>query len=183
MSGIEPADPNRRQGEKMSTPYIGQLMLVSFNFAPRNFAACNGQLLAISSNQALFSVLGTFYGGNGVQTFALPNLQGRTPVGFNNSFNIGQIGGEDFHTLNQNEVPGHTHQLNGTSTPASSQDPIGNVFAVAAGINPYALPNGAQPMMSGAISSFGGSQSHENRQPFLVMNWIIALSGIFPSRN
>jgi len=167
----------------MSTPYLGQLMLASFAFAPKGFALCNGQLLPINQDQALFSLLGTTYGGNGTTTFALPNLQGRTPVGFGNGFSQGQVGGEESHALLQSEVPLHTHQLHGTSSPSNSASPASNVFAAPAAITPYGTTSGAVAMNGGSISSYGGGQPHENRQPYLTMNWVIALEGIFPSRN
>ena len=170
----------------MSEPFLGQLMLVSFNFAPKGFAMCNGQLLPINQDQALFSLLGTTYGGNGVQTFGLPNLQGRTPIGYasNGSVALGQVSGEESHTLLLNEVPSHTHQLQGTTTAASTPNPVGNVFGTTAGnLLSYAGASGLQAMNQASIGNNGGSQPHENRQPFLVMNWCIALQGIFPSRS
>jgi microcystin-dependent protein len=168
----------------MSTVYIGQLLLASFNFAPKNFAFCNGQLLAISSNQALFSLLGTTYGGNGVQNFALPNLQGRTPIGFGGNIVQGQAAGEDSHTLTLPESPQHTHALHGTSAAAGTINPNAGIFATTAGPQTlYAPPNNLVAMSNAAISSAGGSVPHENRQPFLVMNWCIALYGVFPSRS
>jgi microcystin-dependent protein len=168
----------------MSTVFIGQLLLASFNFAPKNFLLCNGQILAINSNQALFSLLGTTYGGNGTQNFGLPNLQGRTPIGFSSNIPQGQAAGEDFHTLALTEVPSHTHVLHGTGAAAGSINPAAGIFATTVGPQTlYAAPNNLVPMSNAAISSAGGSQPHENRQPFLVMNWCIALSGIFPSRN
>lgn len=165
----------------MSQPYIGQLLLAAFNFAPRNYALCNGQTMAISQNQALFSLLGTTYGGNGQTTFALPNLQGRTAVGVGNSINYGQISGEESHTLLSSEVPIHTHQLTATGT-ASTNRPGG---ATLAGGSASFFTGAANlvAMKAAILASQGGSQPHENRQPFLVMNWCIALSGIFPSRN
>jgi microcystin-dependent protein len=168
----------------MSTPYLGQLMLAAFNFAPKGFALSNGQLMAINQNQALFSLLGTTYGGNGTTTFALPNLQGRTPVSYGNGFTQGQAGGEEIHTLSQNEVPQHTHQLHGTSSAAGSSNPASNIFAAAtAPVSPYAALAAQVQMNSASIGNYGGSQPHENRQPYVVMNWVIALTGIFPSRN
>jgi microcystin-dependent protein len=169
----------------MSTPFIGQLLLASFNFAPRGYQQCNGQALPISSNQALFSLLGTYFGGNGVTTFQLPNLQGRTPVGFGDGIERGQVGGEDFHTLTTQEVPPHIHSLQGTTSAATSPTPDGNVFGTTTGnVTFYAAQPGIIVTMNPAtISSAGGSQPHENRQPFLVMTWCIAISGIFPTRS
>jgi microcystin-dependent protein len=169
----------------MSTPFLGQLMLVSWSFANRGFALCNGQLLPINQNQALFSLFGTTYGGDGRVNFGLPNLQGRTPMGFGNGFNIGQVSGQEFHTLIASEVPVHTHTLQGTTTAASlSKPPTGNLLAATSGAATlYAGAASLQPMNAATISSVGGSQQHENRQPFLVMNWLVALAGIFPSQN
>jgi microcystin-dependent protein len=167
----------------MGTPFIGQLMLVSFNFPPKGFAFCNGQLLPINANQALFSLIGTVYGGNGQTNFALPNLQARTPIGYNNQFQIGQISGEDAHTLVAGEVPSHTHQLQATSTSAGTGAPAQNSFAVTSGgATFYTSPTNLTALNGSTVSTVGG-QAHENRQPFLAMNWCIALVGIFPSRN
>ena len=165
----------------MSQPYIGQLLLAAFNFAPRNYALCNGQSMAISQNQALFALLGTTYGGNGQTTFALPNLQGRTPVGVGNSIVNGQIAGEESHTLLSTEVPTHTHTLM-AGTGANSPKPVGSILA-SGGASFYTGAASLTAMDLATLASQGGSQSHENRQPFLVMNWCIALTGIFPSRN
>lgn len=168
----------------MSTVFVGQLLLASFNFAPTGFFLSNGQLLPINSYQALFSLLGTTYGGNGVQNFALPNLQGRTPIGFSSNIPQGEIAGEDFHTLTLAETPQHTHALHGTNAAAGSINPAAGIFATTAGSQTlYAPPNNLVAMSGSAISSAGGSLPHENRQPFLAMNWCIAWSGIFPSRN
>ena len=169
----------------MSTPFLGQLMLASWNFANKGFALCNGQLLPINQNQALFSLFGTTYGGDGRVNFGLPNLQGRTPMSFGNGFNLGQVDGEEFHTLVANEVPTHTHTLQGTTTAASAaKPPTGNLLAATSGAATlYAGASSLQPMNAATISFVGGSQPHENRQPFLVMNWLVALQGIFPSQN
>jgi len=168
----------------MSEPFLAQLMLASFNFAPKGFATCNGQLLAINSNQALFSLLGTTYGGDGRTTFGLPNLQGRTPVGQGSGIVLGQTAGQETHTLIQGEVPQHFHQLTGSGAAASSGNPSGSIFASTSGnTTPYASASGLVPLNPQSISTYGGSQPHENRQPYLVMTWCIALQGIFPSRN
>jgi microcystin-dependent protein len=168
------------------TPFVGQLMLASFNFAPRNWLPCNGQTLPISSYQPLFSLLGTFYGGNGVNNFMLPNLQGATPIGFGNSssgnYNIGQAGGEAGHILQTTEVPSHTHQLNAASSGGSTIDP-GRALPAGQGPNIFVAPGSNINMNAATLPAFGGGQAHENRQPFLVMNWCISLSGIFPSRS
>jgi microcystin-dependent protein len=165
----------------MSQPYIGQLLLAAFNFAPKNYALCNGQTMAISQNQPLFSLLGTTYGGNGVQTFALPNLQGRTPVGVGSGINYGEISGEESHTLLSSEVPAHTHPLM-AATAANSPKPVGSILA-GGGASFFTGASSLTAMNAATLLSQGGSQSHENRQPYLVMNWCIALNGIFPSRS
>ena len=165
----------------MSEPFLGQLMLASWNFAPKGWAMSNGQLMAINTSAALFSLLGTTFGGDGVRTFALPNLQGRVPVHQGPNFNMGQTGGEETHTILQGETPAHNHLVSALGS-ASVTDPTGN----------YLGGNGAQVfntftslalMNSGMITTIGGSQSHENRQPYLTMTWVIALVGIFPSRS
>ena len=172
----------------MSTPYIGSILSVAFNFAPKNYVSCNGQIMAINSNQALFSLLGTTYGGNGVQTFALPNLQGRAAMssgqgpGLSN-YTLGQVGGEESVTLLQTQMPQHNHQCKANSGGATTKNPSGGVLC---GIGMYntSPPDPASGSMSAAeISNAGSSQAHENRSPFLVINWIIALQGIFPSRS
>lgn len=168
----------------MGTPYIGQLLLASWNFTPRGFAQCNGQLLNISGNQPLFSLLGTKYGGSGSQ-FALPNLQGRTPVSFNQQYKQGLAGGSETIALNPSQFPvsSHTHQLQGTTTAASSPIPSGNAFAATTGgATLYAPAANLVPLNGGSISTTGG-QPHENRQPYLVLNWLIALTGIYPERS
>ncbi|UVO55770.1 phage tail protein [Sphingomonas sp. SUN039] len=181
----------------MGTPFLGELRLMSFNFAPKGWAFCNGQLLPINQNQALFSLLGTMYGGNGVQNFALPNLQGRSPIHVGNGFTQGQAGGEEAHTLLITEMPSHNHVAQASNAVALA-NPAGiiptNTKAVAQGL--VALAGGATTpaqiygtgvpsgtMSADTISNTGGSQGHENRQPFTVLSWCIALQGVFPSRN
>jgi microcystin-dependent protein len=166
----------------MSEPFTGQLMLASFNFAPKGWAMCNGKLMAINQNQALFSLLGTTYGGDGRQTFGLPNLQGRTPVGFGNSITPGQLGGEDLHTVNISELPAHTHTWSASAAIANLGKPNGALVA-GQGANLFTSASNLAPMNQGTLQSIGASQPHENRQPFLVMNWCIALQGLFPTRN
>jgi microcystin-dependent protein len=163
------------------TPYLGQLMLASWNYATQGWAMCNGQLLSINQNTALFALLGTTYGGDGKVNFALPNLQGRTPVGFGNGIQLGQVGGEEFHTLTPNEVPSHTHPLQAASG-ANLTKPGGNLVA-AGGASLFTGASSLGPMNAATIGNSGASQPHENRQPFLVMNWCIALTGIFPTQN
>ena len=163
----------------MPTPFIGEVKMVTFNFAPKGWAFCNGQLLPINQNQALFSILGTTYGGNGQTTFALPNLQGRVPLHMGNGFTEGQVGGADSVTLTSNQA-GHGHGVSATAT-ATTNTAAGN-FPATAGSNIY----GTSPdttMNAAVVGQAGGSQPHSNLQPYLVVNFVIALTGIFPSRN
>jgi microcystin-dependent protein len=154
-------------------------MPVSFNFAPKGWALCNGQLMSINQNQALFSLLGTQYGGNGQTNFALPDLRGRTPIHQQSGLPIGAALGEEFHTLIQAEMPTHAHAFMASASDADQPAP--NILGAAT--NLYHAPTGLTSLRAGTLASVGGSQAHENRQPFLVVNWCIALQGIFPSRN
>jgi microcystin-dependent protein len=165
----------------MSTPFMAEIKIVSFNFAPKGWALCNGQLLPIAQNQALFSLLGTTYGGNGQTNFALPNLQGRTPLHMGDGITQGQVGGETAHTLNISEMPAHVHVPVGNSAAATTPTANGNLWAN--GNNPAysGTPNAA--MNPACILPVGGSQAHDNMSPYLVLNFCIALQGIFPSQN
>jgi microcystin-dependent protein len=164
-------------------PFLGQLLLASWGFTATGFLACNGQLLAINQWAALFSLIGTTYGGNGIQTFAIPNLQGRTPIGVSVSSGIswGQIGGTDSVTLNSSQVPPHTHTLNATAG-ANLTKPAGAAIAAGGG-NIFTAAASLEALNPATIGNAGGSQPHENRQPYLVMNWLISTGGIFPSRS
>jgi microcystin-dependent protein len=166
----------------MSEPFLGELRVVSFGFPPKGWASCNGQFLPINENQALFSLLGTMYGGNGQTTFALPDLRSRTAMHVGQGFIQGQRAGEEFHTLSIAEIPAHNHIGTGSSSVGDSAPPANHLLASTPALiyNALAAPTTLQP---GTVSNTGGSQSHENRQPFLVLNVIIALQGIFPSRN
>ena len=168
----------------MSQPFLGEIKIISWNFAPQGWAFCNGQFLPINQNQALFSLLGTMYGGNGQTTFALPDFRGRAPVHVGGSFNVqGQSTGEASHTVTQQEMPTHLHLPQGFSQNGDQAPATGNVIGTVDGL--YAGP-GAGSLVSlnpASISNVGGSQPHENRMPLLVLNFIIALNGIFPSRN
>jgi microcystin-dependent protein len=172
----------------MGTPYMSEIRIFSFNYAPKGWAMCNGQFLPINQNQALFSLLGTMYGGNGQTTFALPDLRGRVPFHIDNGFTQGQAGGEEFHTVNQNELPSHTHALTGNTavvgaaSNATAATPTNNFWANT-GKNVYssAAPNAS--MSAATVTNIGGSQPHENRSPYLTLNYCIALIGTFPSRN
>ena len=178
----------------MSTPYLGEIKIMSFNFPPKGWALCNGQLLPINQNQALFSLLGTTYGGNGVQTFALPNLQGCVPVHLGNGFTLGQRGGENNHTLVLSEIPSHNHLINVSNTGAlenatgkspASHSPAQAVAATnpVTPVNIYGTGGITETFAATAISNVGGSQPHSNQQPYLTLNCSIALQGIFPSQN
>ena len=155
---------------------------MSFGFAPKGWALCNGQLLPINQNQALFSLLGTTYGGDGRVNFALPDLRSRVPIYQGQGFTLGQKGGEEFHTLNANEMPAHTHTLQATKTPVNSTTLSQDLFGPASG-GIYGNPSSLTNILPTTISNVGGSQAHEDRQPFLVLSFCIALQGIFPSRN
>jgi microcystin-dependent protein len=161
--------------------FMAELRLMSFNFPPKGWAQCNGQLMPINQNQALFSLLGTTYGGNGQTTFALPDLRGRVPIHLGNGWLQGQAAGEEFHTLTQAEMPQHVHLAHASSRDADQPNPTGALLAGAN--NAYANPNALTTLHPASVSNVGGSQPHENRHPYLVLNWCICLIGIFPSRN
>ena len=166
----------------MSEPFLAEIKIISWNFAPKGWAFCNGQLLPINQNQALFSLLGTTYGGNGQTTFALPNLQGRTPLHTGNGFNLGESAGEESHTLTIGEMPAHSHPAVGSSNTADQSSLVNNYWAVSGAYTVFASsPNEA--MAPQLVGPAGGSQPHPNLSPYLVLNFVIALTGIFPSRN
>jgi microcystin-dependent protein len=168
----------------MGTPFLSEIKIVSFNFAPKGWALCAGQLLPINQNQALFSLLGTTYGGDGRVNFGLPNLQGRVPIHMGSGFVLGQLGGEPTHTLSISELPTHTHQANGSSTAISSGSPANDYWGDGSTLGTSLYNNTAinQGMAGNAITVTGGSQPHENQSPYLVLNCVIALQGIFPSQ-
>ena len=168
----------------MAEPFLSELRLFSFSFPPKGWAFCNGQLLPINQNQALFALLGTTYGGNGQTNFALPDLRGRVPIHFGSGFTLGQAAGEQAHTLTINELPGHQHFLQATSAAATINIPDNTTLLSSSAPNDlYTGPADLTPLAAGAVSNVGGSQPHENRQPFLTLSWCIALQGIFPSQN
>lgn len=164
----------------MSTPFLGEIKIFSFGFAPKGWAMCNGQLMPINQNQALFSILGTTYGGDGRTTFALPNLQGRVPVYVGKGITLGASGGEQTHTLTLNELPAHTHTPIGSTRSPTSGNPTGALWASQSS-GGY-LPTANAAMNSASILTAGASQAHDNMSPYLVLNFCIALQGIFPPR-
>lgn len=165
----------------MGTPFLGEIKIMSFGFAPRNWAMCNGQFLPINQNQALFSLLGTFYGGNGQTTFALPDLRGQVPIHQGKNV-IGSKGGEQAHTLSISEMPTHQHVLQASNTAGNGANPSGSCLAQA--LNVYSSKQGNLVALNPAsIGNTGGSQAHQNMQPFLTLTFCIALIGVFPSRN
>ena len=166
----------------MATPFLSEIKIVSFNFAPKGWTLCNGQLLPINQNQALFSLLGTTYGGDGRVNFALPNLQGRIPNHVGNGFTLGEVGGETAHTLNISELPAHTHTPLGNDTdPPTLAGATGNLWGHVNGW--YSSANGNAAMNPACVTPTGGNQPHENMSPYLVLNFIISLQGIFPTQN
>lgn len=165
----------------MSTPYMGEIRLASFNFAPKNWALCNGQLLPINQNQALFALLGTNYGGNGQTNFGLPDLRGRVPVGIGHSYPVGTVLGETAHTLSLSELPSHTHQAT-VATSATVTTPTGTSYLAQPGKAAFA-PAPTTSLAATTVSSTGQGQPHENMAPYLVVSYIIALTGIFPTQN
>jgi microcystin-dependent protein len=170
----------------MSEPFIGEIKLVGFNFAPRGYALCNGQILSIAQNTALFALIGTTFGGNGQTTFALPNLQGRVPVhSGGGAISLGEQAGEEAHTLTLNEAPAHAHTVFASANQATSASPAGTVLSTSPrfGKRMYAPPPANVALAPSSVSPTGGSQPHDNMQPYLVINFVIALQGIFPSRN
>ena len=167
----------------MAEPFLSEIRIFSFGFAPKGWALCNGQLMPINQNQALFSLLGTTFGGDGRVNFGLPNLQGQTPIHVGNGFTLGQKGGEQAHTLSIAEIPTHVHVLSGTSTNGTVQIPAGNLMAPTPSQAYHAADNAVVAFAPQAVTTVGGSQAHLNMQPFLTLNFSIALQGIFPSPN
>ena len=167
----------------MSEPFLGQITIFSFNYAPRGWALCNGQLLPINQNQALFSLLGTMYGGDGRTTFALPDLRGRVPIHVGGGFIQGERSGEENHTLVINELSTHSHNAIGSSNIPDRDDPTNAFWATNTGRTPYLSTTNTQMAAQAVPTTIGGSQAHNNLSPLLTLNISIALQGLFPSRN
>lgn len=177
----------------MSEYYLGQIMMAGFNFPPQYFAQCNGQLLPINQNQALFSLLGTQFGGNGVNTFQLPDMRGRTPVASGSSADTGwqpeaapngMVGGSENVTLLPTQLPNHGHQVLAVNAAGDNRNPTGRAFAGSGATKAYATQGGALVAQAApSVATAGGNQAHPNMQPYTVINFCIALKGIFPSRS
>jgi microcystin-dependent protein len=168
----------------VAEPFLSEIRIMSFGFPPKGWATCDGQLLPINQNQGLFSLLGTTYGGDGRVNFGLPNLQGRVPMHMGSSHTLGERGGEQGHTLSISEIPTHTHTYSATSVTATTNNPTNTLMlAQSTASNLYgSAASNLVAMAPGALANVGGSQAHLNMQPFLVLNFSIALQGIFPSQ-
>jgi microcystin-dependent protein len=165
----------------MAEPFLSEIRLMSFSFAPRGWAQCNGQLLPINQNQALFSLLGTTFGGDGRVNFALPDLRGRVPIHVGAGHTLGERGGEQAHTLAVSELSEHTHQVMASTQAANAPTPANSTFAAANGNQFYGPASNLTALEAGTVTNVGGSQAHLNMEPFLTLSFCIALQGIFPS--
>lgn len=165
----------------MSEPYLAEIRIMGFNFPPRSWALCDGQILPINQNQSLYSLLGTTYGGDGRTTFALPDLRGRVPIHEGSGHSLGQRSGEETHTLGVNEMPAHTHSARASSDAGDTPVPVNSQLGAVN--NLYRAADSLTPLLPGTIANTGGSQGHQNMQPYLTLSFCIALQGVFPSRN
>lgn len=164
----------------MAEPFLSEIRIMSFGFPPKGWALCNGQLLPINQNQALFSLLGTTYGGDGRVNFGLPDLQGRAPIHMGSGHTLGERGGEQAHTLSISEIPTHTHTFQGTTETADNAAGTGNLLGTVT--DEYTPAANLTSLIPATVANVGGSQAHLNMQPFLILNFSIALQGIFPSQ-
>ena len=170
----------------MSEPFLAEIRIVGFNFAPRGWAFCDGQILPINQNQSLYSLLGTTYGGDGRTSFALPDLRSRTPIHRGDGHTLGQKSGAETVTLTAAQIPAHTHTAKASSSPGNDATPAGDVLAAGAGVDiPYRSPEAANrtALRSGTVTNAGGGQAYNNMQPYQTLAFCIALQGLFPSRN
>jgi microcystin-dependent protein len=167
----------------MAEPFLSEIRIMSFGFPPKGWSFCNGQLLPINQNQALFALLGTTYGGDGRQTFGLPNLIGRVPIHTGGNHTLGEVGGESAHTLSNSEIPQHSHLAQATTAAGTTAVPSSSVvLATSTNYEAYRAATSLVSLSPGTVANTGGSQAHLNTQPFLVLNFCIALQGIFPSQ-
>jgi microcystin-dependent protein len=167
----------------MAQPYVGEIRMFAGNFAPAGWMFCEGQLLSISENETLFQLIGTTYGGDGQSSFALPDLRGRIPMHLGNGFTLAEAGGVETVTLTVSQIPAHSHAVLATSSVATQQNVSPNVFAEATLFNPYINVAPTAPMAPQTVGTTGGSQPHNNFQPYLCIDFIISLFGIFPSQS
>jgi microcystin-dependent protein len=167
----------------MAEPFLSEIRIMSFNFPPKGWAFCSGQFMPINQNQALFSLLGTTYGGNGQTTFALPNLQGRVPIHVGDGHTLGEAAGSSAVTITQQTMPQHIHFMQGTSTSTNNVATAAGALLAATNVTVYGPPQSLVALDPSSVTNVGGSQPHTNQQPYLVLNFCIALQGIFPSQN
>ena len=165
----------------MGNPYVGEIRVFAGNFAPAGWALCDGQLLPIAENDVLFTLIGTYYGGDGQSTFALPDLRGRAPVHMGSNYVLAEQAGSETVTLTSNEMPSHTHAPAANADAATASSPAGNLWAASNNYNHFAPAPGSVAMNPGAIGAAGGSQPHDNMLPYLAVNFIISLFGLFPT--